>query len=556
MPDSRFSLSPELHTGLLPAFLLRCRLAAGRVNGGPTTARLSPELYNGLLSCISSPPWLAVYRPLASYIEYCGSLLSPGHRHTVNGGLAANFGRLTKEQLSRVKEIGLECLLSIPAMPIQRIIVEDLAEKYNEVADDCFDYGLHKHPLIANWGGNKVAKHAQLEGVKKSGCAKVVIHLQGDDGKAVTLSDNWEGVSDDDHNFEGSRIADDTLQWIKDKLLEFENDTDFKFVTLLQRIEWLEDRSTCFPRLHSTLQGAENTKGSCRTDDEAISSIKVRLSALEKDTNDKYASILRRIDLMEDRNKCLMQVNEVLEELDLTSYEKAAFAYVQNEIDLGVDKDLVLNAYASIFNSSWEKDTKQVKHVVSAYHSDWLRMIGKDWMKSSAFCARVLIPINTTNSHWWLCVLCPAKKELQILDPLKRRINYEEESKDLRYGIHSVLEAVHKCPPKLEYRWDYSHILQWDVVVVQNIARQQDGKKMPAELILSPLNEYDFVKDDVIAMGDRAVANQRGYVLFMYMSGMFSYLCLFNLWDKSTAFGVDELAVLRDCRGDALPAAG
>ncbi|KAG8056014.1 hypothetical protein GUJ93_ZPchr0001g30155 [Zizania palustris] len=425
---------------------------------------------------------------------------------------AALCGRLTKEQVSRVKEIGLECLLTIPSMPIQRIIVEDIAEKYNEgtvlapcskeyvssrycgivsnveelkgynwaqftldflinhlelfktskrtglvgnlaflqiwyfehfqVADDCFDYGLHKRPLIASWGANKVAKRAQLEGVKKSGCAKVVIRLEADDGKVVTLSDNSEEVSHNDHNFEGSHNADDTLQWIKDKLIDFVNDTDSKFSTLLERIERLED--------HSTLQGTENTKGSCRTDDETISSIKVKLSALEKDTNDKYTSIIRRIDLMEDRNRCLMQrvlnhldsvgsnekgknewndhhetpytsvdrknevlnegscqlinekhssdrkversrrgvkrtielvkspslvekvktrrdrqpskvckspfegvkrkkaylkkngdVDEFLEQPELTSNEKAAFEYVQNEIDVGVDKDLV-----------------------------------------------------------------------------------------------------------------------------------------------------------------------------------------------------------------------
>ncbi|KAG8089287.1 hypothetical protein GUJ93_ZPchr0011g28169 [Zizania palustris] len=61
-----------------------------------------------------------------------------------------------------------------------------------QVADDCFDYGLHKRPLIASWGANKVAKCAQLEGVKKSGCAKVVIRLEADDGKVVTLSNNSE----------------------------------------------------------------------------------------------------------------------------------------------------------------------------------------------------------------------------------------------------------------------------------------------------------------------------------------------------------------------------
>ncbi|KAG8056073.1 hypothetical protein GUJ93_ZPchr0001g31483 [Zizania palustris] len=256
-----------------------------------------------------------------------------------------------------------------------------------QVADDCFDYGLHKRPLIASWGANKVAKRAQLEGVKKSGCAKVVIRLEADDGKVVTLSDNSEEVSHNDHNFEGSHNADDTLQWIKDKLIDFVNDTDSKFSTLLERIERLED--------HSTLQ--------------------------------------------------------------------------------------LLNAYASIFNYSWEKDKKQV-----------------------------LIPMNTTNSHWWLCVVFPAKKELQVLDPLKRHINYEQDLKDLRYGIDALLETGRKCPPQMEYRcscgiFTIKYMQYWDGEKMTSNFSQDDmetfRKKMPAELILCPLNEYDFVKDDVNAIG-------------------------------------------------------
>ncbi|KAG2608033.1 hypothetical protein PVAP13_4NG290738, partial [Panicum virgatum] len=91
---------------------------------------------------------------------------------------------------------------------------------------------------------------------------------------------------------------------------------------------------------------------------------------------------------------------------------------------------------------------------------------------------------------------------IQVLDSFNRTINYEEELVELS-------------------RWSNYDILQWDVVVKKNIPRQHDAcscgiftikymqfwngseitnpftqkdmekfrKKMPAELILSPLNE-------------------------------------------------------------------
>ncbi|XP_062227493.1 uncharacterized protein LOC133925653 [Phragmites australis] len=49
-----------------------------------------------------------------------------------------------------------------------------------QAVGDCFDYALHEHPLIKNWGGNKVVKRAHLEGIKKFGAEKVVIRLEQD----------------------------------------------------------------------------------------------------------------------------------------------------------------------------------------------------------------------------------------------------------------------------------------------------------------------------------------------------------------------------------------
>lgn len=87
---------------------------------------------------------------------------------------------------------------------------------------------------------------------------------------------------------------------------------------------------------------------------------------------------------------------------------------------------------------------------------------------------------------------------------------------------------------KLESRWSNHDILKWDIVVKKNIPRQRDAcscgiftikymqywngseltspfsqndmetirKKMPAELILSPLNKLDSSKEHLLAIQD------------------------------------------------------
>ncbi|WVZ49376.1 hypothetical protein U9M48_000743 [Paspalum notatum var. saurae] len=109
------------------------------------------------------------------------------------------------------------------------------------------------------------------------------------------------------------------------------------------------------------------------------------------------------------------------------------------------------------------------------------------------------------------------------------RTNYEEQTRELRCGIHSVLQALMYSSEEFESRWSNYSILDWDVVVKKDIPRQHDGcscgiftikymqywngsemtspfsqknmetfrKKMPAELILSPLNTFDSIKEHV-----------------------------------------------------------
>jgi len=58
------------------------------------------------------------------------------------GKFAALCRKLTKDQRAIVEKIGLGKLLNIPSMPIQRMLVESLVEKFN-AADRTFTIQGH-----------------------------------------------------------------------------------------------------------------------------------------------------------------------------------------------------------------------------------------------------------------------------------------------------------------------------------------------------------------------------------------------------------------------------
>nr|XP_034569925.1 ubiquitin-like-specific protease 1A [Setaria viridis] len=205
----------------------------------------------------------------------------------------------------------------------------------------------------------------------------------------------------------------------------------------------------------------------------------------------------------------------------------------------------IIDCYAAKFNSDWNKGN-EMKHALYDGICQWLRRIGQAWIKTGVpwwrLCRHfiqnlvghdmVFIPMNNTENHWWLCVLYPARNEFQVLDSFNMPKDYAQETKELRCGIHSILQAFMSSSEKLESRWSNYDILNWDVVVKKNIPRQHDvcscgiftikymqywngskitspfsqkdmetiRKEMPAELIMSPFNKLTSSKDHVLAM--------------------------------------------------------
>ncbi|KAG8044619.1 hypothetical protein GUJ93_ZPchr0152g29220 [Zizania palustris] len=514
---------------------------------------------------------------------------------------AALCARLTKQQLSRVKDIGLECLVDKgekveisskkadttlfnmykgrgdTAITLKHLearigngynwaeftleflinhvelfkkkkrtgLVGNLAFlqiwffEHVQVANDCFDYALHERPLIGNWDGNKVVKRAQLEGVKKIGFAKVIYHLQGDSAKEVTLSDNVEDVYEESHIMKGSYKAESIcdngkFENILHRIDMLEKETKQQYQSLVRRIEVIEEQTRCLPELVRVMQrvvsfidrssghkssgvlNEEISEGNIEKEDRPKrDSVKRKLELVKSPTlvekvktrRDRQPSkiITSPYEMMKQRKIYEKNVEEV--QFDVSRYEQAAIVYVKKELARSSDKMLVridavalfcshmrclvepgwldselISSYTIMFNHNWEKEGKHEKYAFSTYQSDWLRSVGKDWISSHDYSARVgpfsqityhnivssemvFIPMNTTNSHWWLCVLRPDKREIQILDPLKRHMNYKDEIKDLRCGIHSFMEAVRNCPTgvEVECRWDYKDILVWNV---------------------------------------------------------------------------------------------
>ncbi|XP_062206784.1 uncharacterized protein LOC133908675 isoform X2 [Phragmites australis] len=389
-----------------------------------------------------------------------------------------------------------------------------------QAAGNCFDYALHEHPLIKNWGGNKVVKRAHLEGIKKFGAEKVVIRLELNDSEARTDSDHLEeeigegsseGMNNDyfknvdftdngekeGKNLDGSNddekgdgcLREDTLESIKGGLSALEQDTHHKYISIDGRIQVIEDRTRCLLELHAIVQrivklldgsnrpttcekiGRRNReknkdtreRGNSRVNNEKPGkpcrepAIDHKRTYSSGTSNCDQSNIFRKrkIDLvssptlvekvktrrdMQPSKVCKSpyegikrnmifgtktdgdHVDEVTEGLALSNLELAAIKFVQKELAQSADKVLVrigisdlrcsllrclirpvrengtdkwldseiITSYARIFNSIWEKEPKKLKHAVSAYHSDWLRCIGKDWIKTGLFCKKVV----------------------------------------------------------------------------------------------------------------------------------------------------------------------
>ncbi|CAN6202696.1 unnamed protein product [Urochloa humidicola] len=272
-------------------------------------------------------------------------------------------------------------------------------------------------------------------------------------------------------------------------------------------------------------------------------------------------------------------IGEVTKGLKLSELELRAIRFVQEEIaiDSNSKKDLVLingmdvtawhmrclvrpvkengvekwldsrivDCYAAMFNANWN-EKNEMKHAFYAEQGAWLRGRGKDWIKTGEpywrLCREValnligsemvFIPMNTTGNHWWLCVLCLARNEVQVLNSFDWSTDYDQETKELRCGIHSILQPIICSSEKVKSRWSNYVILDWDVVVKKNIPRQYDvcscgiftikymqywngseltsaflqkdmetiRKKMPAELIMSDFNDLTSIKDHVLGM--------------------------------------------------------
>ncbi|CAL4992190.1 unnamed protein product [Urochloa decumbens] len=241
-------------------------------------------------------------------------------------------------------------------------------------------------------------------------------------------------------------------------------------------------------------------------------------------------------------NKALVDING----LEVTAWHMNCLVrpVKENSVEKWLDSRII-DCYSAMFNSDWNKKN-EMKHALNAGQSQWLQARGQDWIQTGkpywkVSCGvahdlvqaeMVFIPMNTTENHWWLCVLGPARKQVQVLNSFNWSTDYQEETKELRCGIHSILQAIMSSTEKFKSRWSNYDILNWDIVVKKNIPRQSDvcscgiftikymqywngseltspfsqkdmetiRKEMPAEVIMSPFNELSSIKDHILCM--------------------------------------------------------
>ncbi|TVU43908.1 hypothetical protein EJB05_03328, partial [Eragrostis curvula] len=392
---------------------------------------------------------------------------------------------------------------------------------------DCFDYAKHEHPLIKNWSTAKVKKRALLDGIKKFGAEK--IYKEDTEGVNVEFSKYMECSDQDEKeeiNLEGLHKAEQSDECHRKKVKTRRDRQPSK--NCRSPYEGIKQKNVCGTKIDG--HHIDNiTKG-------------LHLSAVELAAI-KYVGQ----ELVQNKDKVLVQMGTPsdMSEMNGTIMRCLIRPVRENGMDKWLDSEII-GSYAHMCNSVWGSEPKQKKHAISDYRSQWLRGIGSGWIHPRekvtdymyTFCQKfvgsdlVFIPMNTHNNHWWLCVLCPEKRQVQILDPMRRSINYKETIRPLRSGINFILKAVENSTFKLESTWSDHDVLDWDVIFIENIPRQKDicscglftikfmqywngtrltcnfsqadmeafRKKMPADLIFSALNEVSSTKKAILDM--------------------------------------------------------
>ncbi|CAL4992858.1 unnamed protein product [Urochloa decumbens] len=460
-----------------------------------------------------------------------------------------------------------------------------------QAAGDGLEYAKHQHPLIRNWDEDKVIKRARLQAIKKFGAEKVQQEeVNGDNLRYGTkdeetkMKETMESVGlllkrcPEFHTVVQMLIAGSTMSTNYDwkqcdssgssKLRESHSNVQngSERASLAGNKDKSEKAKSC--QEPGTAFEREATKQSLQV---PYAGIKQKRVSKPKMNSAKQKSVSKT-------KTNIASVGALTKGLKLNDLELHAISYVCEEMAIHPKKNLVrvgisqldatslkclvapvegnttekwlhsgiINSYGTMLNSDRKNNNAEMKHAVSDAQCQWICKVGRAWIKSGRPHWRlylelaqellgadmVFLPMNTSNTHWWLCVLHPGRNEFQVLNSFNWHIDYEQETFELRCGIHSILQAILNSSEKLASRWNNYDILKWDVVVKDNIPRQYDAcscgiftikymqywngreltnmfsqtdmetirKRMPAELIMTPLNEITSSKDHVLAM--------------------------------------------------------
>ncbi|KAG8056870.1 hypothetical protein GUJ93_ZPchr0002g26746 [Zizania palustris] len=282
-----------------------------------------------------------------------------------------------------------------------------------------------------------------------------------------------------------------------------EKETKQQYQSLVRRIEVIEEQTRCLPELVRVMQRVVSfIDRSSGHKSSGVLNEEISEGNIEKEDRPKRDSVKRKLELVKSptlvekvktrrdrqpskritspyemmKQKKIYEKNVEEVQFDVSRYEQAAIVYVKKELARSSDKMLVridavalfcshmrclvepgwldselISSYTIMFNHNWEKEGKHEKYAFSMYQSDWLRSVGKDWISSHDYSARV--------------------------GPFSQITYHNIVSSEMRCGIHSFMEVVRNCPTgvEVECRWDYKDILVWNVKVVRNIPRQLDG---------------------------------------------------------------------------------
>ncbi|CAL5035970.1 unnamed protein product [Urochloa decumbens] len=353
------------------------------------------------------------------------------------GKFAALCRNLNQRQRAIVKQIGLDCLLSIPSMPIQRMLLESLVEKYNVIDRN---FIVHGHNVgISTWDVycilGLVDKGEKIEIIRKHADRKWFDLYKEKGDTAITFKYLVERIpkeKDADHFSRmfvlyaiGTILAPSSKEFVSSNYLEL--------VVDVSRIKGFNWARFTLDHLLENLAAFKTSKRTGLVGNLALLQVVIHLEPNEskvcpaQESGDQYYEGMRHEnfenkdwnenvdqeevnqgdlhgDSKDDESKMKVHISEVTKGLKLSDLELCAIRFVQEEIAIDPNSKKALVDINGVEITAWHmnclvrpvKENSMDKWLDSRIIDCYSAMFNSDWNKKK----EMKHALNAGQSQW------------------------------------------------------------------------------------------------------------------------------------------------------------